>query len=148
MACGLDRTDSVNANGNGDMGRLRSAGALWIAAGITCAGLLIFVFIGENLRNPGALLQDPALPALMLIGAIVALLTGTLLINHPGPGAVRWSNVAGIAWLLVFGSLLVGGFLAKHDPDGGPLVSTGLITGFGVAGALLAYWSRRRGELR
>lgn len=130
------------------MGNLRNAGALWIAAGITCAGLLIFVFIGENLRNLGALLEDPALPALILVGAIVALRIGILLLTHPGPRAVHWSNVAGIAWLLAFGSLLVSELVAGHDSDGGPLVSTGLIMGFGAAGALLAYWPRRRGELR
>jgi hypothetical protein len=123
------------------MGGLRLAGALWIIAGLTCAGLLIFVFVGENLENPGVLLQNPALPALVLAGAIVALLIGVLLIARPGPGVVRWSTVAGVAWLIVFGSLA----LTRLDKPG-PLLSTSLITGFGVAGALVAYWSRTAGR--
>ncbi len=123
------------------MGRFRLAGALWIMAGLTCAGLLIIVFVGENMENLGVLLQNPALPALVLGGAIVALLIGVLLIARPGPGVVRWSAVAGVAWLIVFGSLA----LTRLDKPG-PLLSTGLITGFGVAGALVAYWSRMAGR--
>jgi hypothetical protein len=120
------------------MGGLRLAGALWIFAGLTCAGLLIFVFVGENLENMGILLQNPALPALVVAGAIVSVPIGVLLIAHPGPGVVRWSTVAGVVWLIVFGSLA----LTRLDKPG-PLLSTTLITGFGVAGALVAYWSRR-----
>jgi hypothetical protein len=106
-------------------------------AGVTCAGLLIFVLVGENLGNLGVLLKHPALPALVLGGAIVALLLGSLLIARPGPRVVRWSSVAGIPWLIAFGSLVIG----PHD-EPGPILSSTLITGFGVAGALLAYWSR------
>jgi Na+/glutamate symporter len=124
------------------MGRVRLAGALWIMAGLTCAGLLIFVFVGENLDNPGVLLQNPALPALVLAGAIVALLIGVLLIARPGSRVVRWSTVAGVVWLIVFGSLA----LTRLDKPG-PLLSTSLITGFGVAGALVAYWSRKAERL-
>ena len=120
------------------MGGLRLAGALWIFAGLACAGLLIFVFVGENLENLGILLQNPALPALVVAGAIVSLLIGVLLIARPGPWVVRWSTVAGVVWLIVFGSLA----LTRLDRPG-PLLSTTLITGFGVAGALVAYWSRR-----
>jgi hypothetical protein len=119
------------------MGGIRLAGALWIMAGLTCAGLLIFVFVLENLEDLGVLLQNPALPALVLGGAIVGLLIGVLLIARPGPGVVRWSTVAGVAWLIVFGSLA----LTRLDKPG-PLLSTSLITGFGVAGALVAYWRR------
>jgi hypothetical protein len=119
------------------MGGLRLAGALWIIAGLVCVGLLIFVFVGENLANLGILLQNPALPALVVGGAIVSLLIGVLLIARPGPEIVRWSTIAGVAWLIVFGSLA----LTRVDKPG-PLLSTSLITGFGVAGALVAYWSR------
>jgi len=124
------------------MGGIRLAGALWIMAGLTCAGLLIFVFVLENLEDLGVLLQNPALPALALGGAIVGLLIGVLLIARPGPGVVRWSTVAGVAWLIVFGSLA----LTRLDKPG-PLLSTSLITGFGVAGALVAYWRRAATEL-
>ena len=116
---------------------LRLGGALWICSGLTCAGLLIVVFVGENLENLGDLLQNPALPALVLGGAIVALLIGVLLIARPGPGVVRWSSVAGVAWLMVFGALA----LTRLDRPG-PLLSTSLITVFGAAGALVAHASR------
>jgi len=115
----------------------RLGGALWICAGLTCAGLLAFVFIGENLQNLGVLLENPVLPALVAGGAIVGLTIGVLLIARPGPGVVRWSSVAGVAWLIVFGALA----LTRLDRPG-PLLSTSLITAFGVAGALVAYSSR------
>lgn len=118
---------------------LRNAGALWMAAGVVCAGLLIVVFVGENVRDLGALLRDPGPPALVLAGAVVALSLGAFLFFRPGPGVVRWSTVAGVSWLIVFGSWA---FIARDDP--GPLTSTLLITGFGVAGALVAYLSRQR----
>lgn len=124
------------------MSGLRLAGALWIFAGVCCAGLLIFVFVRENLENLGILLQNPALPALVLSGAIVSLLIGVLLITRPGPWIVRWSTVAGVAWLFVFGSLA----LTRLDKPG-PLLSSSLITGFGVAGALVAFLSQRAGRL-
>jgi len=120
---------------------LRLAGALWIIACLTCSGLLLFVFVGENLADLGILLQQPALPALVLGGAIVSLLIGVVLIVRPGPVAVRWSTVAGAAWLVVFGSLAL---TSVDDP--GPLLSSSMITGFGVAGALLAYRSRSTGR--
>ncbi len=120
---------------------LRLAGALWIMAGLTCAGLLIFVLVAENVENLRVLLQNPALPALVLGGAIAALLIGVLLVARPGSAVVRWSTVTGVAWLIVFGSLA----LTRLDRPG-PLLSTGLITGFGVAGALTAYWSRMAGR--
>jgi hypothetical protein len=121
------------------VGNLRTAGALWVAAGLICAGLFVVVFIGENLADPGALLRDPWLPALILGGAIVGLVTGSLLITRPGPMAVRWSSIAGVAWLVAFGSLAL---TALGGPDYGPLLSSGLVTGFGAAGAIVAYPSR------
>jgi len=118
------------------MGDLRRAGALWIMAGVSCVGLLIFVFVGEHLDDLGVLLKDPALPALVLGGAIVALLLGVLLIVRPGPRVTRWSSVAGVPWLIVFGSVAI-------ESLGGPgVISAGLITVLGVAGALVAYQSR------
>jgi len=74
------------------MGALRLAGALWIMAGVTCAGLFTFVFVGENLNDLGALLENPALPALALGGAIVALWIGGLQLTRPESGVVRWSK--------------------------------------------------------
>jgi len=110
-------------------------------AGVTCAGLLVVVFVGENL-----LLQNPGLSALILSGAVAALLTGGLLIARPGPDVVRWSTVVGVAWLLAFGSLTVTA-LPDPGPDLGPLLSLTLIIGFGIAGAIVACWSGRSGRL-
>src|SRR2546428_11638466 len=114
------------------MSTLRLAGALWLMAGVTCAGLLLFVLIGENIHDLGALLEHPALPALVLGGALVALLIGSLLLTRRGPDVVRWSSLAGVAWLIGFGSLVVA---ALGGSESGPLVSSSLITGPCVAGA-------------
>jgi hypothetical protein len=121
------------------MGGLRLAGALWIMAGVACAGLLSFVFIGENISDLGALLRNPDLPALVLGGALVALMIGGLLLTRPGPVAVRWSSLAGVAWLIGFGPLVVS---ALGGDESGPLLSSSLITGLGIAGALVAFRSR------
>jgi hypothetical protein len=108
-------------------------------AGVTCLGLLSFVFIGENIHDLGALLEKPALPALVLGGALVALLIGSLLLSRRGPDVIRWSSLAGVAWLIGFGPLVVA---ALRGDESGPLLSSSLITGLGIAGAVVAYWSR------
>ena len=89
------------------MSTLRLAGALWIMAGVVCAGLLSFVLIGERINDLGALLANLALPARVLGGALVAFLIGGLLLTRPGPNVVRWSSLAGIAWLIAFGPLVL-----------------------------------------
>jgi hypothetical protein len=122
---------SVSADG------LRLGGALWVIAGAICAGLFVFVFVGENL-----LAQNPGLSALVLGGAVAALLTGGLLLARPGPGVVRWSTVVGLAWLLAFGSLVLS---TLKGPETGPMLSSSLITGFGVAAALVTFRAGRSG---
>ena len=121
------------------MSTLRLAGALWIMAGVTCAGLLSFVLIGEHIHDLGALLKNPALPVLVLGGALVALLIGSLLLTRRGPDVVRWSSLAGVVWLIGFGPLVVG---ALGGDELGPLVSSSLITGLGIAGAVVGHLSR------
>jgi hypothetical protein len=116
---------------------LRYAGALWMTAGVVCAGLLIVVFVGENL-----LLRNPVLSADLAAGAIAALLTGRLLIARPAPAVVRWSMVLGLAWLAVFGSLTIS---ALGGSETGPMVSSGLMTVLGVAGALVSFLAWRFG---
>ena len=76
--------------------------------------------------------------ALLVGGAIVGLTIGTLLIARPGPEAVRWSNVAGLAWLIAFGALTVVEVVMQM----GYALSVALLTALGVAGALVAYWRR------
>ena len=105
------------------MSTLRLAGTLWIMAGVACAGLLSFVLIGERINDLGALLANLALPARVLGGALVAFLIGGLLLTRPGPNVVRWSSLAGIAWLIAFGPLVVttvaaalGGYESRPRP--------------------------------
>jgi hypothetical protein len=119
---------------------LRLGGALWVIAGVICAGLLIFVFVGESL-----LAQNPGLSAMVLGGAFVAFLTGGLLLARPSLGVVRWSTLLGVAWLLVFGFLML---RALTGPERGPVLSSGLITGFGVAAALVTFRAGRSGRPR
>jgi hypothetical protein len=108
------------------MGGLKLAGGLWIIAGVKSAGMVFGVW------------DEPIVLALALGGAIVALAIGTLLVARPGPDAVRWSNVAGLAWLIAFGSLTV----VEEVAQMGYTISVALHTALGVAAALVAY---RRG---
>jgi hypothetical protein len=105
---------------------------------MVCALLFGFVFVGERVNNLGVLLESPALPSLVLGGSIVAFVIGTALVVRPTGSVVRWSTFAGIVWFVAFGSLVV---TALDQP--GPRTSSSLIFGFGVAGALVTYWSRR-----
>ncbi len=124
----------VNASTDG----LRLGGALWVIAGVICAGLLIVVFVGENL-----LAQNPGLSALVLGGAVAAFLTGGLVLARPSLGVVRWSTVLGLAWLLAFGSLAL---TTLNGPETGPMLSSSLITAFGVAAALVTFRAGRSGR--
>jgi len=129
---------AARVDGSVNASRLRLGGALWAVAGVICAGLLNFVFLGEN-----RLAQNPGLAAMVLGGAVAALPTGGLLLVRPGPGVVRWSTVLGVAWLLAFGALWL---TALSGPEVGPMISSGLITGSGVAGALVTFWAARSGH--
>ena len=121
--------ESVSSDG------LRLGGALWVIAGVICAGLFVFVFVRENL-----LTQSPGLSAMVLGGAVAALLTGRQLLARPGLGVVRWSTVLGVVWLLAFGSLML---TTLNGPERGPTLSSGLITFFGVASALVTFRAGR-----
>jgi hypothetical protein len=108
------------------MGGLKLAGGLWLFAGLYSAGMAFGV------------LDEPVILALAFGGGIVGLTIGALLIARPAPEVVRWSNVAGIAWLIAFGALTV----AEVVMQMGYVLSVALLTALGVAGALVAY--RRR----
>jgi hypothetical protein len=108
------------------MGGLKLAGGLWVFAGLNSAGMVFGV------------LDEPVILALGVGGGIVGLATGALLLARPGPEAVRWSNVAGLAWLIAFGALTVVEIVMQM----GYVLSVALLTAFGVAGALVAYWRR------
>jgi hypothetical protein len=105
------------------MGGLKLAGGLWIIAGLSNV-VIAFFTLGEPIM------------ALFVGGAIVGLTIGALLFTRPGPGVVRWSNVAGLAWLIAFGAYT----LIQLDKQ---YLSTAVwLLAFGVAGALVAYWRR------
>jgi hypothetical protein len=105
------------------MGGLKLAGGLWIIAGLSNV-VLVFATLGEPMM------------VLFVVGAIVGLTIGVLLLVRPGPGAVRWSNVAGLAWLIAFGAYT----LTQLDKQ---YLSTAVwLTAFGLAGAIVAYWRR------
>jgi hypothetical protein len=108
------------------MGGLKLAGGLWVFAGLNSAGMAFGV------------LDEPSLLALAIGGALVGLTIGALLLSRPGPQVVRWSNVAGISWLIAFGALTVVEVVTQM----GYVLSVALLTGFGVAGALVAYLRR------
>lgn len=109
------------------MGGLKLAGGLWIIAGVNSAGMVFGVWE-----------DGPVMLALALGGAIVGLTIGALLVARPGPEVVRWSNIAGIAWLIAFGALTVVEVVLQM----GYALSVALHTALGVAGALVAF--RRR----
>ena len=105
------------------MGGLKLAAGLWIIAGLSCVVLVFFT-------------MDEPIMALFVGGAIVGLTIGSLLFARPGPGVVRWSNVAGLAWLIAFGAFTLTELDKQH-------LSTAVwLTAFGVAGALVAYLRR------
>ena len=108
------------------MGVLRLAGALWIVGGLSSAAVIFGV------------LHEPFQLILTVGGAIVGLTIGALLVARPGPRVAHWSNVAGIAWLIGFGTLTVVQIVMQMD-----YVRVAVwLTAWGLAGALVAYWRR------
>jgi hypothetical protein len=108
------------------MRALKLAGALWIIGGVNSFGMMI------------GTLGEPIIMALSASGAIVGVTIGALLIARPGPQAVRWSNVAGIAWFVAFGALTLAEIALQMDY----VLSVAVHTAFGVVGALVAYSGR------
>jgi hypothetical protein len=108
------------------MGGLKLAGGLWIFAGLNSAGMAFGV------------LDEPIILALALGGAIVGLTIGARLIVRPGPDVLRWSNVAGIGWLIAFGALTVVEVVTQMGYER----FVAFHTAIGVAAALAAYWRR------
>jgi hypothetical protein len=108
------------------MGALKVAGGLWIIGGLSSASMVFGV------------LDEPGLLVLGVGGAVVGLTIGALLLARPGPGVVRASSVAGIAWLVAFGALTV----IEITMEMGYVMTAVWIMAFGVAGALVAYSHR------
>jgi hypothetical protein len=108
---------------------LRLAGVLWIVGGLLSALLVLVV------------LDTPAFAVLLGAGGIVGLAIGALLIWRPSAGVIRWSNIAGVAWLVGFGWLTA----TNIDKPAGEWLSGLILAALGVAGGLVAY--ARRGQL-
>jgi hypothetical protein len=108
------------------MGGLRLAGVLWLIGGILSA-LLVLVA-----------LDTPGYALLLGAGGIVGLVIGGFLVWRPSADVIRWSNVAGVAWLVAFGWLTV----TNLDKPAGEVISGLILAAFGVLGALLAYIRR------
>jgi hypothetical protein len=105
---------------------------------------LVWMFVAVPPMVSAALLiivlDNPLFIALMAAGAIVGLSLGILLITRASVDVVRWSILAGVAWLIAFGGMT----LTQLNKPIGQLFSVLWLTGFGVAGAVVAY--RRREE--
>ena len=108
------------------MGGLRLSGVLWLIGGILSA-LLVLVTL------------DTLGYALLLgAGGIIGLVMGGLLIWTPSANVIRWSNIAGAAWLVAFGLLTV----TNLDKPAGEVISGLILAALGFVGALLAYIRR------
>lgn len=108
------------------MSRSRTAGVLWLIAGVSTAGIAFFIV-------------DPVTLGAFIIGVVAAVVLGLALLFRPSPGLVRWSNVAGAAWLVAFGTIIVLNITNPLEE----VLSLVWILLFGVLGAVTAYrWGR------
>jgi hypothetical protein len=103
------------------------AGALWLIAGISSGGVAFF-------------LVDPLDLAIVMAGAVLAILLALAMLLRPSPLWVRWSNLLGAAWLLAFGGVILTSLSLPIEE----LLSVVWIFGFGLAGAAVAYARRPR----
>lgn len=108
------------------MSRSRTAGVLWLIAGVSTAGIAFFIV-------------DPVTLGAFIIGAVAAVVLGLAFLFRPAPGLVTWSNVAGAAWLVAFGTITVLNITNPVEE----VLSLVWILLFGVLGAVTAYrWGR------
>lgn len=106
----------------GTMSRLRTAGVLWLIAGVSTAGIAFFIV-------------DPVTLGAFIIGVVAAVVLGLAFLFRPSPGLVTWSNVAGAAWLVAFGTITVLNITNPVEE----VLSLVWILLFGVLGAITAY---------
>jgi hypothetical protein len=109
------------------MASQKLAGVLWLIAGISSGGIAFF-------------LVDPIDLAIFIGGAVLAVLLALAMLVRPSRSWVAWSNVLGAVWLLAFGWVILTSLSLPIEQ----LLSVVWIFGFGLAGAVVAYASRRR----
>jgi len=105
----------------------RSAGILWLIAGISSGGIAFF-------------LVDPLDLAIFIGGGVLAVLLALAMLVRPSPVWITWSSLLGAAWVLAFGWAI----LTKLSLPIEQLLSVVWIFGFGIAGAVAAYVRRPR----
>ncbi len=104
------------------MSRSRTAGVLWLIAGVSTAGIAFFIV-------------DPVTLGAFIIGVVAAVVLGLAFLFRPSPGLVTWSNVAGAAWLVAFGTITVLNITNPVEE----VLSLVWILLFGVLGAITAF---------
>ena len=104
------------------MSRPRTAAVLWLIAGASTAGIAFFIV-------------DRVTLGAFIIGAVAAVVLGLAFLFRPSPGLVRWSNVAGAAWLVAFGTITMLNITNPVEE----VLSLIWILLFGVLGAVAAY---------
>jgi hypothetical protein len=108
------------------MSRSRTAGVLWLIAGVSTAGIAFFIV-------------DPVTLGAFIIGVVAAVALGLAFWFRPSPDLVTRSNVAGAAWLVAFGTIIVLNITNPVEE----VLSLVWILLFGVLGAATAYrWGR------
>ena len=104
------------------MSQSRTAGVLWLIASVSTAGIAFFIV-------------DPVTLGAFIIGVVAAVVLGLAFLFRPSPGLVTWSNVAGAAWLVAFGTITVLNITNPVEE----VLSLVWILLFGVLGAITAF---------
>ena len=110
------------------MGRQRSAGILWLTAGVSSGLIAVF-------------LVNPIDLAIFIAGAGLAILLGLAMTLRPATSWVMASNVLGVAWFVAFGAEVLMNLTVPLEE----LLSVVWVFAFGVAGAVVAYLQARSG---
>jgi hypothetical protein len=113
------------------MGQQRSAGVLWLIAGISSGGIAFF-------------LDQPLDLAIFIGGAVLAILLGLAFLVRPSPRWVSWSNLLGVVWVLAYGAVILTRLTIPIEQ----ILSVVWILGFGAAAALVAYVRRPRTSMQ
>ena len=108
-------------------GMQKSAGILWLIAGISSGSIAFF-------------LTDPLQLAIFISGAVLAILLGLAMLVRPSPSWVTWSSLLGASWLLAFGTVTLTSLSLPTEE----VLSVVWILGVGVAAAVVAYVRRPR----